>query len=386
MTAKQFNVAITSTMMTRNWNPRPMTWAAFLEHIQKVTRTKETMAEYDALDKSDKHRTDLKNAGGAFFCGQLARPQRKKDNFVNRSMITLDADYADENFKEDVHKVLSNHVYVLYESRSSRPDKLKYRCIIPFEHEMSAFLHEIVARLIASDIGIEYFDKASFEDVRAMYAATASCDQDIDFIINDGRLLGQVDVLPGRGFSPWAPENWPMKKEEAADKRSTPKFRKDGSRVVKGYTDPRMQNGIHGAFNLFFPVDEAIDEYLEHVYEKVDERHYTFIGGTSHGGLYVFNDEFTLAGSHHDSDPAHGSLWSAFNLVKLHLFDELDEDKHKNMSYTQKPSYKAMRHFMENDEEFIYRMQYHEEMQNALKEVKERQESGVILNGQRVEN
>src|SRR5699024_12621177 len=119
-------------------------------------------------------RSELRNAGDAVFSGQLTKPQRLKTNLLNRSMITLDADYADENFKSDVHKVLGDFAYVLYESRSSRPGKLNYRCIIPFDGIMTAFLHEIVARFVAADLGIEYFDKASFENARAMYAGTTS--------------------------------------------------------------------------------------------------------------------------------------------------------------------------------------------------------------------
>ena len=66
MKDKQFNVAFVSTMMTKNWNPRPMTWAELLERIQKIARTEETMAEYDALEKSDSYRTELKKSQ-AFF-------------------------------------------------------------------------------------------------------------------------------------------------------------------------------------------------------------------------------------------------------------------------------------------------------------------------------
>src|SRR5699024_1812944 len=134
--------------------------------------------------------------------------------------------------------------------------------------------------------------------------------------------------------------------------------------------DPRRHNGIDAGFNHISQANEAINENLEHVYEKVDDRHYTFIGGTSHGGLYIFNDEFTLAGSHHDSDPAHGSLWNAFNLVKLHLFGELDKDIDKDVKYTQSPSYKAMKNYLENDDEFMDRRQYLVEMQEALADLK----------------
>lgn len=356
MDNKQFNVAFVHTMMTKNWNPRPMAWSEFLERLQKVVRTSETMSEYDVLDKSDELRTKLKDAGGAFYCGQLARHQRKKENFIYRSMMTLDADYADDHFKEKVHDVLSDFSYVLYESRSSRSAQLKYRLIVPLSKPLRAMAHEALSRNVADRIGIEYFDSASFEDIRAMYAVTASCDQSIDFVINDGKFLKLDDIIDSESEELWNPEKWPCKNSE---KRSGynymfSSFTSDGKRKQKEYKDPREINGIAGDFNLLFPIDEAIDSYLQHVYEKEDDTHYTYIGGTSKGGLYIFNEEFTLAGSHHDSDIAKGTLWNSFNLVRIHLFGDMDDDV-VDEPFWKWPSTNSMRYFLKNDLEFMER-------------------------------
>src|SRR5699024_10599057 len=146
----------------------------FLERLQKVVRTSETMSEYDVLDSSDELRTHLQDEEDALYCGQLVRRQRRYENFIYRSMMILDADYADDHFKEKMHDVLSDFSYVLYESRSSRSAQLKYRLIVPLSKPLRAMAHEALSRNVADRIGIEYFDSASFEDIRAMYAVTRS--------------------------------------------------------------------------------------------------------------------------------------------------------------------------------------------------------------------
>lgn len=351
MEQKRFNVAFTSTMYTKVWNPIPITWQAFLERIQQVEVTEETMAEYDALDKADQRRSDLKNAGGAFFCGQLRKPRRLKENFVNRSMLKLDADFADMDFVDNVHQTLKDEAYVLYESRSSRPGKLKYRLIVPLDKPVSDIAHEAISRKIADHIGIDYFDPASFQDVRAMYAASASKDQDIQFIINDGEYLDCDNVLSE--YKEWyASNSWALTVDE---RKNGAKFsHKKGGSKSSGKRDPRSINGIVGEFCLLFTIDEAIDHYLQHAYETAGDGKYTFVGGTSHGGLYILDDEVTVAYSHHSSDPANdGYSKNAFDLVKVHLFDDMDDDiDTDNTPLWKKTSTATMRYFLKKNPEF----------------------------------
>ena len=62
---------------------------------------------------------------------------------------------------------------------------------------------------------------------------------------------------------------------------------------------------------------------LEHILSEryipteQDDR-YTFVGGSTTGGLVIYEDKYAY--SHHATDPAGGKLCNAFDLVRLHLF------------------------------------------------------------------
>src|SRR5690606_32664553 len=78
-----------------NWKTEYLTWDEFVDRLRKVRRTNETMAEYDRLDNI--RRGKIKD-GPAFVGGFIRGGRRKKQNIDSRSLITLDADHADENF------------------------------------------------------------------------------------------------------------------------------------------------------------------------------------------------------------------------------------------------------------------------------------------------
>ncbi|MBR3109310.1 MAG: hypothetical protein IKH30_19305, partial [Clostridia bacterium] len=48
------------------------------------------------------------------------------------------------------------------------------------------------------------------------------------------------------------------------------------------------------------------------------EDRYTYVDGTTTGGLVVYDDKFAF--SHHATDPASGKLCNAFDLVRWHFF------------------------------------------------------------------
>ena len=70
---------------------------------------------------------------------------------------------------------------------------------------------------------------------------------------------------------------------------------------------------------------------------------YTFIGGSTTGGLVVYEDKYSY--SHHATDPAGGQLCNAFDLVRLHRFTpgvgEIPNDQ---------ASRQAMREYASGDE------------------------------------
>lgn len=355
-------------MFTKEWYSEQYSWNDFVKNMKPesgkfFTRTNETLSQYSEMDKTDKDK--LKNTG-AFFCGELNAPERRKTNFESRSMITLDADFADESFFKKVYQILPNFNYILYESRSSRPGKLKYRLIIPMDRDMDRIEHEAISRVIANYIGIEYFDKASFEDVRAMYTPSASKDQDINFYENKGRagFLPKENVLNTLNNYK-NPEEWPYRADE--EKPSIARVN-----LLKKQ-DPRFIKGIVGEFCCIFDISDAIHFFLSDIYEEDFDGRYTYLDGSSAGGLIVLtndNGDKILAYSHHDTDPINtGHAYNAYDLVRTHLFGDLDDDYEGKFNGA--PSVKAMNDFVREDEVFRkYRGITHKLREQALIEAR----------------
>ena len=94
-----------------------------------------------------------------------------------------------------------------------------------------------------------------------------------------------------------------------------------------------------------YTIQDAIDTFLQDVYEKVDDTRYTYIKGSTSGGLILYEDKFAY--SHHGTDPANGKLCNAFDLVRIHKFG--DKDSGLEQEDSKKKSYKLMEEFIAND-------------------------------------
>ncbi|MEG1196708.1 MAG: hypothetical protein RSE58_14135, partial [Clostridia bacterium] len=88
---------------------------------------------------------------------------------------------------------------------------------------------------------------------------------------------------------------------------------------VSHQEDPLAKRGIIGAFCRAHTITDVLDTTLKDKYTPTlfDDR-YTFVGGSTTGGLVVYEDKYAF--SHHATDPASGHLCNAFDLVRRHLF------------------------------------------------------------------
>lgn len=86
-----------------------------------------------------------------------------------------------------------------------------------------------------------------------------------------------------------------------------------------------------------------MDKFLPGIYEPVDNApdRYTFTGGSTTGGAVLYDGGKFLY-SHHATDPASGQLVNAFDLVRLHLYGDQDDDAQQGTPTCRLPSYKAM--------------------------------------------
>lgn len=318
-----------------NWKTEYLTWDEFVERLKKNRRTKETMEQYNKMHNIA--RGKIKD-GPAFVGGLVRSGRRKKENVDTRSLVTLDADHADDGFIFAVELVLGGSAYVIYSTHSHRPENQKYRLIIPTDRTMNPDEYAAVSRKLAEQIGMDYFDKTTFHVHRLMYLPSCSKDAKPVFIENDGGLVS-VDEILGE-YENWKdPLQWPRHKDDKVQRHTANKME-----------DPRSKQGVVGTFCRCYTISEAITTFLPDVYEPVDDSltRYTHVGASSFGGLVVY-DEDTFAYSHHESDPISGTEVNAFDLIRIHKFGKLDDKASEKTNITKLPSYTAMLAFASQD-------------------------------------
>ncbi|MGF7049130.1 putative P-loop ATPase [Paenibacillus sp. DS2015] len=312
-----------------SWKPEYLIWDELIDRLKKVHRTSETMAEYDKM--SNIARGKVKD-GPAFVGGLVRGGRRKKENVDTRSMITLDVDHADDGFLFSVELVLGGTAYVVYSTHSYRPNKPKYRLIIPADRTMSPDEYAAVSRKLAEQIDIKYFDKTTFDVHRLMYLPSCSKDADPVLEVYEGDPLSVDSVLDQ--YADWRDVmQWPRHPEDKTGPLQS----------GKKPEDPRTKPGTIGLLCRAYGIEEGIELHLpdQYVSGSMPNR-YTYTNGSSGNGLEVFPDQ-DLAYSHQDSDPvSDGRSYNLFDLIRIHKFGHLDDRASEQTNITKMPSHTAM--------------------------------------------
>ena len=317
-------IAYGNNRFAKKWSNKEISFADLCARTATPTRTTETVAEYARMPKTQ--RDEVKDVGG-FVLGHLRDGQRRKTNVDCRSAITLDADSADAQFIDRIKAF--DHQANLYSTHGHTPQSPRYRVVFPLSREITADEYSCAARMIAHDIGMDFFDDSTYEPSRLMY--WPSCPQDGEYIceVITGLPINPDEYL--RRLSDWHDCTlWPTSSRQSA--------------VIEQHThsqaDPLTKEGVVGAFCRSYSVEEAIEKFLGEVYTPCDVgNRYTYTPGSTSAGVAVYGDGRWIY-SHHGTDPASGMLLNSFDLVRVHKFHELDE----------KASFKAMCAFAAQDE------------------------------------
>ncbi|MDB5053928.1 MAG: virulence protein [Bacilli bacterium] len=335
MDDRELVVAFGKNRSDTSWKNEYLTWAEFVKNLG-FRRTDETMAEYDRMTKDQKGA--IKD-GHAYVGGQIRGGRRKKESVELRDIITLDVDHADEHFIFAVELMIGGMAYVFYSTHSHRPGKPKYRLVIPVSRSMTPDEHAAVARKLALWIGIHQFDHTTFDVNRLMYLPSCSKDATPVMEVSEGKPM-DVDAV----LAAYATEgkDW----RDPLDLPRHPEEKKPLENSGKKLADPREKPSIIGAFCRQYDISTAIDKFLSGVYEPTAvPNRYTYIGGTSFGGLIIYDDYGgdTFAYSCHESDPISGREVNAFDLVRIHLFGDITEAEiEKKTPSNRLQSYKEM--------------------------------------------
>ena len=322
----KIGISIGNSRRDKVWNYVEMDLKDFVNRISSTIRTAETVEEYNKLPKSKKD--DIKDVGG-FVLGKLKDNKRRKDCVINRSCLTLDMDYATVGIIEEIEKSYTFQCY-FYSTHKHTKEKPRLRLIIPLSRTVSPDEYSAISRKVASEIGMELFDDTTYEPSRLMYWPSTSRDGDFVFKEIKGEFLNPDDILSK--YENWRDSSqWPVSNRQSTILQNN----------IKKQADPLEKSGVIGAFCRAYSITDAIDIFLEGIYERSEIRgRYDYIPATSSAGVVIYDDKFAY--SHHASDVACGKLLNAFDLVRIHKFGHLDDKNNEEVDNMKLPSYKEM--------------------------------------------
>ncbi|MBR6667459.1 MAG: hypothetical protein IKL25_03760 [Clostridia bacterium] len=290
-------------------------WSYIKDRNRRPIRTTETAEEYPRLPKEK--RDELKDHGG-FVGGWLKGGIRKNGNVISRCIGALDADNigADDDFLGITRKALEGVEYFIYSTHKHRPEAPRYRIVILFDREVSEDEYPALMRMVARQIGMDFFDDSTYQSNRMMY--WSSCPSNGVFFFEEG--IGEpmaVNRYLGM-YADWRDTTqWPTSSRQSEVVKHS----------VRQQQDPLSKDGLIGAFcRTYFPITEAIHTFLSDVYApSATEGRYDYIPADSNAGVVIYDDKFVY--SHHATDPACEKLLNAFDLVRIHLFGDDDPKK-----------------------------------------------------------
>lgn len=323
-------VSVAGTRKTKYWPRTEIFWSEFVDRLRIPVRSPETMEEYLAMPKAKQD--ELKDVGG-FVGGTFAHDIRKAAYAEGRDLVTLDMDQAKPGQTEEILKRVRalGCAAVVYSTRKHTGYAPRLRIVVPLDRTATADEYEPVARKIASLIGIELCDPTTFDVSRLMYWPSCCKDSDYIYDVSDSGFCS-VDGVLGM-YGDWKDVlQWPqVPGTDAVERR----------RLAK-QEDPTAKRGIIGAFCRTYNIIQAMDKFIPGMYEATAmSGRFTYTGGSTVGGAVVYDGDMFLY-SHHATDPCSGLLVNAFDLVRLHMYGDKDQDAKEGTPNNKLPSFVLM--------------------------------------------
>lgn len=328
-------------------------WAQFRKMLERPTRTREKRKAFDKMTKEQQD--ELKSIDGFIMGAPMKDGKRNRQSIKPRDLLTYDYDHTN-TIQIDRMRLgalpISDKEFFVHTTRRHTEAAPRLRLFIPLLRPVTAEEYGPLSRIYAFFIEDEtnpmpLVDEVSFRPAQMMFKPTASEDGDYWTFHNAGDL-----VDPDAVFA-WFREKY----GDPDDYNVLPRTinESDLRRVSDKAEDPTTKKGPVGDFCRAYDVMEAIEKFLPDCYAPADDfsakPRYTYLKGTSTSGAVV-EDKGLFLYSHHGSDPCADMLVNAFDLVRIHMFGDLDADEPKETPPTKWPSYKRMVDFIRDDEGF----------------------------------
>lgn len=323
--------------METAWKNKQMHWSVLISKLKTTVRTPETLGEFMKMSKTDQDR--IKDIGG-FVGGALKSGRRKVGNVESRQLVTLDADFAPKGLADELELAIPG-AYAVYSTHKHKPEKPRLRILMPLDRPVTPDEYEAISRKLADMIGIDYFDDTTYQPGRLMFWPSTAADGEFFFDMVDAPWIRADEILAM--YPDWTDMSYWPESSRTLDARK---------RTAAKQEDPLEKHGMIGAFCRTYTMREAISRFLSDVYEEcAAPDRYTYKEGSTSAGLVIYEDKWAY--SNHATDPASGKLCNAFDLVRIHKFGHLDEDKGEETATTKLPSYEAMLQWTAQDKDTV---------------------------------
>ena len=316
MGERKYSIAVGNSCEAKFWANEEVIFDELCQRLSKTKYTSETIEQYKHFNKEERNKA--KDNGG-FVGGKLKGTKRGVSEVLFRSMLTLDLDKAKLGFI-DKFTAESKYLACLYTTHSHTKEEPRCRVIVPLSRDVTPDEYNAIARLFASQFGIEQFDACSFRIAQLMFYPTTPKDGEFIFKKIEGKVLNPDEFLA----------DYPMWHDISTLPLTPDELPKNNVQRRRKKKDPTELKGVIGAFCRAYTVQEAIETYLSDVYEPTDKSNrYSLKSADSKGGLIIYDDKYAF--SHHATDIACGRELNAFQLVMLHLFGSDNNDAVKKM-------------------------------------------------------
>ena len=316
MGERKYSIAVGNSCEAKFWANEEVIFDELCQRLSKTKYTSETIEQYKHFNKEERNKA--KDNGG-FVGGKLKGTKRGVSEVLFRSMLTLDLDKAKVGFI-DKFTAESKYLSCLYTTHSHTKEEPRCRVIVPLSRDITPDEYNAIARLFASQFGIEQFDACSFRIAQLMFYPTTPKDGEFIFKKIEGKVLNPDEFLA----------DYPMWHDISTLPLTPDELPKNNVQRRRKKKDPTELKGVIGAFCRAYTVQEAIETYLSDVYEPTDKSNrYSLKSADSKGGLIIYDDKYAF--SHHATDIACGRELNAFQLVMLHLFGSDNNDAVKKM-------------------------------------------------------
>lgn len=320
------------------WQPQEPWWSEFVDKLRVPDRGTEPLAVY--LSHSKSKQDELKDNGG-YVGGILNGNRRKAGNVISRDIITLDLDNIPAGGTQNILSRIEGLgcAYVVYSTRKHEESSPRLRVIVLTDRSVTADEYEPIARKLGEIIDIKLCDPTTFEASRLMYWPSCCSNSSYVYRYGDKPFLSADGILSL--YKDWRNvSEWPQ----------VTGVQQTHIKVAAKQGNPIEKNGAVGAFCKAYDVYKAMETFLPGVYIPCEDGsgRFTYSGGSTTGGAVIYENGNFLY-SHHSTDPAGGKLCNAFDIVRLHKFQALDDEAKADTPVNKLPSYAAMNELAIND-------------------------------------